>query len=551
MGKRGGGNPPRKKTTEKSEVSQGETGKRRRSTQECPKAGKSPKGFSDSEKKQEDLEKTGAGSATNKSPKRKEKAIGTEGVPQEQQSKSNRSRSRSKSRNRSKSRSQSPPNSRSVSPPGVDHRPKPTENLKPKESDNELQTEQEEVSEHISKEHKTPSRRGSKAKAATFTEESESDDDTYSLKLQVSDGDFSDQSVQDSEPSSESSESEVQTSEDEDVTPYKRRKRTEYSTPEKRSRGRSRGRSRSQSRPKKLKRRRTRSRSTSRSRKRKHGKSKKRNKRDVDQIVMEALNKQRIEMEKYFEKFTNPGSAATPEPSKKKFNFTVKSPSDTAIYAPAVKQFSGESNSDQNSGSIVDGFIRAIRDNVNISDVITESHEAGSDMNRESILKEREVVKQKPTQSEVESAIIQAEKFRAQVENPKGKELPPGVNLIDTLYQKQEMLEDGSFVQISCHVEQLLYGQCERGEYVHLPKLMPKPRDKLPGEEDFAVELHNKEGRPYWAPVTDKDNKITNVRQWEQCFRVYAAIYSKANPTRVAEIWQYLEIINQAAATFV
>ena len=41
------------------------------------------------------------------------------------------------------------------------------------------------------------------------------------------------------------------------------------------------------------------------------------------------------------------------------------------------------------------------------------------------------------------------------------------------------------------------------------------------------------------------------MRQWKQAFRVYAAIYSRANPTRAAEIWQYVEIINQAAGTYV
>ena len=84
---------------------------------------------------------------------------------------------------------------------------------------------------------------------------------------------------------------------------------------------------------------------------------------------------------------------------------------------------------------------------------------------------------------------------------------------------------------------------------MHLPKLKPKPRDKLPSQEDYAVELHNKDGRPYWVPAATKDNEINNVRQWEQCFRVYAAIYSRANPLRATEIWQYIEIINQAAAT--
>ena len=45
-------------------------------------------------------------------------------------------------------------------------------------------------------------------------------------------------------------------------------------------------------------------------------------------------------------------------------------------------------------------------------------------------------------------------------------------------------------------------------------------------------------------------NPITNVHKWEQTFRVYAAVYSEANPKRAAEIWQYVYVINTAASSF-
>ena len=40
------------------------------------------------------------------------------------------------------------------------------------------------------------------------------------------------------------------------------------------------------------------------------------------------------------------------------------------------------------------------------------------------------------------------------------------------------------------------------------------------------------------------------MRKWEQAFRVYAAIYTKANPHRASEIWQYVYCINTAAQSF-
>ena len=36
----------------------------------------------------------------------------------------------------------------------------------------------------------------------------------------------------------------------------------------------------------------------------------------------------------------------------------------------------------------------------------------------------------------------------------------------------------------------------------------------------------------------------------KQAFRVYAAIYCAANPTRSGEIWQYIYTINTAASTY-
>ena len=64
------------------------------------------------------------------------------------------------------------------------------------------------------------------------------------------------------------------------------------------------------------------------------------------------------------------------------------------------------------------------------------------------------------------------------------------------------------------------------------------------------MEIVSRGGETFILPI-DKDSKITNVRRWEQAFRIYAVIYSQANPHRAAEIWQYVYVINSAAATYV
>lgn len=54
----------------------------------------------------------------------------------------------------------------------------------------------------------------------------------------------------------------------------------------------------------------------------------------------------------------------------------------------------------------------------------------------------------------------------------------------------------------------------------------------------------------YLAPASDREVKITNVKKWDQAFRVYAAIYCNANPQRSAEVWQYNYVIHSAASSY-
>ena len=52
----------------------------------------------------------------------------------------------------------------------------------------------------------------------------------------------------------------------------------------------------------------------------------------------------------------------------------------------------------------------------------------------------------------------------------------------------------------------------------------------------------------FFKPV--RDNQITGLRKWEKAFRVYAAIYTDANPECSGEIWQYMHCINVAASSY-
>ena len=64
-----------------------------------------------------------------------------------------------------------------------------------------------------------------------------------------------------------------------------------------------------------------------------------------------------------------------------------------------------------------------------------------------------------------------------------------------------------------------------------------------------CMQFVNRDGATYWVPA-DRDLKINGIKRWDQAFRIYAAIYSKANPTRSSDIWQYIYVIHTAAATY-
>ena len=163
--------------------------------------------------------------------------------------------------------------------------------------------------------------------------------------------------------------------------------------------------------------------------------------------------------------------------------------------------------------------------------------------------------------------MINAEKFKAALVPPKGKnqveqmvknvgEMPDkGIsmkdlkNLIMVLKNKCDDEGDDDFLHITCHVDQNMRQKIGRGEFVELEKLLPRSRSQIMNSED-SIEIM-KNGSTYILPAGgSKEPKINNVQRWEQAFRVYVAIYSEINPSRSSEIWQYVHIINTAAASF-
>ena len=144
-----------------------------------------------------------------------------------------------------------------------------------------------------------------------------------------------------------------------------------------------------------------------------------------------------------------------------------------------------------------------------------------------------------------EQAVINAEKFKATIATgPAGKNIlapPVDLNFDDS--------RDGEFSDADCHVDLKSTQTIARGGFLEVEKLIPKQRVSKPDEG--RMEFVHRDGQTFLVPQSERDlQKVTNVRKWEQGFKVYASVYSKFNPHRAAEIWQYIHTINLAASSY-
>ena len=172
----------------------------------------------------------------------------------------------------------------------------------------------------------------------------------------------------------------------------------------------------------------------------------------------------------------------------------------------------------------------------------------------------------------VDQLLVQAEKFKAHVEAPKGNVqnfnemlLPYDYEKLRTKFVKPEGLapidrkilflrnfdQDDEFFHVTSQIEPTLRVKIERGEFVELERLLPK--DRMGGRNDDInkqlYQLITQGTNNYFDPPMPKTGKINSIRKWDQAFRVFAAIYTHANPERASKIWQCVYVIHTAATS--
>ena len=283
----------------------------------------------------------------------------------------------------------------------------------------------------------------------------------------------------------------------------------------------------------------------------------------------------------------------------------VKSPSDTTIYAPALKKLGAkklplscgvlqgiinEEGCNVNERNIDNELLQQVSDFVENIRVENQHRRANScDRSQNFSNATRRIVQPPPANLELENAracneqeIVNAERHRVGAEIPGmsnfetsnlqvGGNVDCGQNLMHeqgdepcvpnlmnpTLVNQSNIpnigsgVSDDDFFHLICYIDPALIHKIEKGEFVELDKSLPRNRNSngnFRNDED-RFEWVQRDGGTFLVPAA-RDNRITGIRKWEQAIRVYATIYCGANPHRLKEIWQYISVINTAAASY-
>ena len=107
---------------------------------------------------------------------------------------------------------------------------------------------------------------------------------------------------------------------------------------------------------------------------------------------------------------------------------------------------------------------------------------------------------------------------------------------------------DESFLLVASHLDQATYDKIVNSEYVDFARLILK--DKVLLEYENRLQMINKDGQMFFVPANGDRFAINNFSRWEQAFRVFSDVYTRAHPSRSSELVQYNHIIHTASLSY-
>ena len=183
------------------------------------------------------------------------------------------------------------------------------------------------------------------------------------------------------------------------------------------------------------------------------------------------------------------------------------------------------------------------------SEVVHVERGEGSTMRTPS--EDQRRIQEREAKETTDKILLDAERFKASLVAPPKGMLPMSIDSNIELLRKLD--NDDDFFHVSCHIDPVFKSKIEKGECVDLEKLLPKAKSTGGGmgmlNDSSKLELMIKDGHPYFGQ-SPSEFKINGVRKWDQAFRIYATIYTQANPHRSSEIWQHVNIIHTAANSY-
>ena len=152
----------------------------------------------------------------------------------------------------------------------------------------------------------------------------------------------------------------------------------------------------------------------------------------------------------------------------------------------------------------------------------------------------RASVREKTPEKHADDMIQEAERAKANIFPQQGESnrFSPPVFKIDQDY-----------MAVEAHLDEGIKRKIVQGEYVDFGRLIPN--DRVVAEEDNRMELIVKNGKVFWSPVASMESTVINgFSKWEQAFRIFSDVYTRAYPDRASELIQYNHLIHTISLSY-
>lgn len=166
--------------------------------------------------------------------------------------------------------------------------------------------------------------------------------------------------------------------------------------------------------------------------------------------------------------------------------------------------------------------------------------------------------KRRALKKQTDQRLTQADRTKTDALKPEGNFALQVLQSLGGEFEKlaidlQTLRWDNEFDPLAAEIDPATYTMMEEGKYVDIRKILPK--ESLFEEEDdncrFEI-VNERGGAPKFMKVRSDAEKagINSIKKWLVGFNIYATAYSKRNPHRASEIFQYILDIQEAALTY-